>query len=491
MKKMTEVHWGRQFLFGTFSLVLAFLIAFTTDQFSIVSHAQSEGKVTATSANIRKSADSGSEIVGSAAKDAKVTINGQTKAADGTVWYQIFVDAETLGFIRSDLVNITDGTTPPTLAADTTTTPASTPAPAVNETPVEVTEVNPVSGTVTGGERVRVRGNASTTSEIKATAQSGMALTVIGKAIGTDGKEWYQVKFTVNGSEVTGFIRSDYVSLSEELTLPGTETGGEGDGQVQEPVPEEPEVTKDWDTQLQGTDWYLIDNLTPGQYKIQDMFDSVKNNSDLYAQAVKSNKSLKAVIIVLVILIIALAGAVTLLIFKIRDMTDSAYFAEVEKETVRRRSADRPQGQRPARPVQGGQRPQGQRPARPVQGGQTSQGQRPVRPAQGGQAPQGQRPVRPAQGGQASQGQRPVRPAQEGQTPQGQRPVRPAQEGQAPQGQRPVRPAQTEGHSAPSAPARPDTAGNGAQNPAWKTKNFMADDDEFEFEFLNWDGEEE
>ena len=28
-------------------------------------------------------------------------------------------------------------------------------------------------------------------------------------------------------------------------------------------------------------------------------------------------------------------------------------------------------------------------------------------------------------------------------------------------------------------------------NPEWKTKNFMQEeDDEFEFEFLNWDGEE-
>ena len=31
----------------------------------------------------------------------------------------------------------------------------------------------------------------------------------------------------------------------------------------------------------------------------------------------------------------------------------------------------------------------------------------------------------------------------------------------------------------------------GNQNPGWKTKNFMSDDDEFEFEFLNWDGDED
>jgi hypothetical protein len=45
----------------------------------------------------------------------------------------------------------------------------------------------------------------------------------------------------------------------------------------------------------------------------------------------------------------------------------------------------------------------------------------------------------------------------------------------APQVDRPTRPVQKEGN----------------QDPGWKSKNFMSDDDEFEFEFLNWDGDEE
>ena len=51
-------------------------------------------------------------------------------------------------------------------------------------------------------------------------------------------------------------------------------------------------------------------------------------------------KSQKAVIIVLVILLVFLAAAVTLLIFKIKDMMDAADFSDAE-ESVRRREVSR------------------------------------------------------------------------------------------------------------------------------------------------------
>jgi len=38
--------------------------------------------------------------------------------------------------------------------------------------------------------------------------------------------------------------------------------------------------------------------------------------------------------------------------------------------------------------------------------------------------------------------------------------------------------------------AKPENK-QGNSQPGWQSKNFMADDDEFEFEFLNYDGEEE
>ena len=79
------------------------------------------------------------------------------------------------------------------------------------------------------------------------------------------------------------------------------------------------------------------------------------------------------------------------------------------------------------------------------------------------------------QGGRPVQGQRPAG-QQARPVTQGARPAAPQTGRPAPQVDRPVKPAQNNGNP---------------QDPGWKSKNFMSDDDEFEFEFLNWDGDEE
>jgi len=492
------------------ALVLVLGAGLFAGDLAIVSHAESAAKVTASSAKIRKSADSSSEVIGSASKDKTISIKSQTKGADGYTWYEVYVDANTLGYIRSDLVSITDGSTPSSSSGTTTTTTTTTtatPAPAVNETPVEVTAVEPLSATVTGGQSVRVRSNASTTSQIVTTAENGMALTVTGQATGTDGKTWYQITFISNSIEVTGFIRSDYVALSGELQAPVEEQPTEEQPTDEQPAEDTQTTSKDWDTQLQGDAWYLLDMAGQKQYKIDDLFNSLNQITEINAQYETNQKKIssqKAVIIILVILLVAAAAAVTLLIFKIKDMNDASYFSGVEEETARRRRVDRPQGGRPqnGRPAPQGGRPQGGRP----QGSQkvmhevgaerrpasrpTGQGTRPDgRPAPQGErpigqtgrpAPQGGRTVTPGQGRPVPQGGRPVTPGQGRPAPQGGRPTAPQSERPAPQAGRPV-----------ARPAKPAPQSEGNQDPGWKSKNFMSDDDEFEFEFLNWDGDED
>ena len=532
MRKTREQNWTKHLWAAVASLALVLVLAMVPQCFSMVSHAQSQGKVIATSAKIRKNADAGSEVIGSAAKDAKVTINNQVTASDNTVWYQVFVNANTLGYIRSDLVEITDGTTPPTASATTTTntettttTTTTTTNQNANETPVAVTAVDPMSASVTGGQAVRVRSNGSTTSSIVTTVQSGLALTVTGQATGTDGKTWYQVNFIANGQEVSGFIRSDFVALSGDLVPAGTDTTDPGTEEIpQEPeTPVEPTVTtKDWDTQYDADTWYLVDNIKEERYKIDNIFSTLDELQTLYESANSNAKSRLAIVIVLVILLVAAAGAVAYLYLKIKDMTDSAYFNEVERETVRRRTADRsrennqkvmhtvgtkgtsarPAGTRPAAPGQGqAQRSAGARPAAPGQGqasrpvgarpaapgqGQRPAGARPTAPGQGqAQRPAGARPATPGQGqAQRPAGARPAAPGQgQAQRPAGARPAAPGQ-GQRPAGARPTAPGQTTANRAAQ-------RGNETNNSGWKSKNFMTDDDEFEFEFLNWDGDDE
>ncbi len=510
MKKTKEVRLGLSALLGAMTLVLMLVLGLSLECFSIVSHAESKAKVTANSANIRKEPNASSAVLGSTEKDKEISIKSQTTGSDGAVWYQVYVNADTLGYIRSDLVSITDGTTPPTentSSAGTGNNNTQTPPPA--ETPVEVTAVQPISASATGGQSIRVRANASTTSQIVTTAKEGLALTVTGQATGTDGNVWYQVTFIDNGSEVTGFIRNDYVTLSGEL-VPVTQEQPPAEGGEEAPSAETPEVKKDWETQLQGDEWYLIDNVEGKQYSVQQIFDVGTQNAQLYEESRKTVKTQKIVIIILVLFVILLAAGVTFLFLKIKDMVDSEYFSRVEDETIRRRN-NRPQaggGQKvmhtagtdmggksaAQRPGTAGQRlagaqSQSVRPADQRPSGTQSQN---VRPVGQGQRPAGTQSqnVRPA-------GQRPAGTQSQNARPVGQRPAGTQSQNARPVGQRP---AGTQGQNVrpvgqrPAAPAGKHTAGAQRPNPqnqGFKSRNFMSDDDEFEFEFLNWDGDEE
>ena len=504
MKKTVQRTSKFRAFWGMLTLVLVLGAGLFAEDLAIVSHAESAAKVTASSAKIRKSADASSEAIGSAEKDKTISIKSQTTGADGKTWYEVYVDANTLGYIRSDLVSITDGSTPPTSSNTTsTTTSSAAPAQTTSEATVDVTAVEPLSATVTGGQSVRVRSNASTTSQIVTTAENGTALTVTGQATGTDGNTWYQVNFISNGTEVTGFIRSDYVALSGELQAPSETQPAEQPAEDQT-AGDTQTASKDWDTQLQGDSWYLLDMAGQKQYKIEDLFSSIDQITEINAQYETNQKKInsqKIVIIILVILLVILAAVITLLIFKIKDMMDAADFSEAEEEVARRR-VDRPQPGRGqgARPAPQGGRPQGgqkvmhevgaeKRPA----GKPAAQGQKPTAPQNGRPAAQGQRPAgqqaRPA-APQAGQNARPAKPV-EGRPAQGQKPAAPQNGRPAAQGQRPAAPQADRPAPQVDRPAKPAQNNGSQQDPGWKSKNFMSDDDEFEFEFLNWDGDEE
>ncbi len=514
MKNTNRLHRWLRTLAGAFVLMAVLAAGFTMDAFTITSHAESMGKITATSAKIRKEPSTSSETVGSAEKDATVSVKGQTTGGDGYTWYQVSVDANTTGYIRSDLMEITDGSTPATIVPSTTgqSSTASTPTTSTpDEALVDVEEVEPVSASVSGTSPVRVRQNASTTSRIVSTAQGGLALTVTGKATGTDGKNWYLVNFIANGSEVSGFIRADYVSVSGDLVPAGTAKEEPQETEPSQEAPEEKvEETKDWETYYQNDEWHLLDNTTGNSYNIAQIFETVEANNKTLKETLATNQTQQIVVIALVILAVLLASVISFLIFKLKDLRDAVEYEAAEREAVRRRTADRPverkqNGQRPAqsgqRPAQSSQRPaqNGQRPAqssqRPAQSGQrpAQSGQRPAqssqRPAQGGQRP-AQSSQRPAQGGQ--------RPVQNGQRPAGQHPIeqrvaepvteeenrRPLQE-IVPENVREQAAEQASGYTAQETQgeaAKPQEKGK------WKSRNF-ADDDEFEFQFLDWDEE--
>lgn len=514
-------------------IALAFALVILADGFKIVSRADTG--TTTTGVNMRGTPSKNGQLVTKLEQGTKVELGNLVdgKDGDGKKWYEVTYNGQS-GYIRSDLIKKgAEGT------GNETQTGTST---------GEVEAVTPVGATIAGSNTVRVRTSASTTSSnnILTTVAKGTEVTVIGKVIGSDKKTWYQIRLTVEGNDVIGYVRSDYLAITGDIKPleadPVQPDPVEPDPGASETTTKEPETVtpvKRYETALENDKWKLIDYENAVQYDIDDLFSAANKYKELYETADKKAKAKGGWLIFFIILAIAACAGVGYLLYRMKDIKEEAYISNIENNTPRR-TAERPRGEarggqsqggRPAirdgleprrdegRPANGqrssanrNQNPQGGRPAQP---GQPQNG----RPAQPGQ-PQNARPAQPGQpqnGRPAQQGQpQSARPAQPGQ-PQNARPAqpgqpqsaRPAQQGQPqngrpaqqghPQNARPTQPGQPQ-MARPAQPGQPQMArpaqpaqpqdGRPAQQTAARPKNFAQDGDDAEFEFLNWDSDE-
>lgn len=541
-----KVQWREKISLCVLTVVLALAIGLTCSCFSTVCQAQTKAKVKVSSANIRQEASTTSEAAGSAKSGDTFDVIGQTQDSQGYTWYQISFDGTKKGYLRADTVDVSEDSAS-TQNPTTSGTPEIKDIPAVTE---GMEAVNPVSATVKGGDSIRIRADVITTSNdnVITKVARGTALTVAGQKKAADGATWYYVNFAKDGKEISGYVHENYVNISGEITPLVTETEvPEENTQTPETVTEpEPVVVKDYDTQLDGGEWYIVDNVNKKRQSIQGLFDAVSQNAAAYEKEAKKAKNEKIIIIILVLLLIAAVGAAGYLFLKLRDMVDQEYFNRVEKDTLSRRRAvtnqrgthpikhagsdaqvhrSAGQGQKSVRPGQG-QRPVGAEPQRrPV-----SQGQRPVgtEPAQRRPVNQGQRP------GSTEQTQK--RPVNQGQRPSGaeQTQKKPVDQGQRPLGaeQTQKKPANQVQKSAaedliqtktavqtqkaidkvkaeriqdddddwfdlPVEETLPDQrvaeSDRKEKKGGWKAKNFMTEDedDEFEFEFFNMESDDD
>ena len=577
-----KTKYGNRMWLVLSALLCAFMLAVLPAK---TVHAEKQVTVTASSANIRSSADAGSTAVASVLKGAKLSVIEETTGTDGKTWYKVWVDANTTGYIRADLAGGSSTTTGNTTTTTTTTTPTVNTNVTVNTDGVQA--VQPVSASVTK-DQVRVRADSSTSSSIVTTVKKDVVLTVSGTKAGSSSDTWYLVSFMAEGTStnVTGYIRSDYIKLNGELTepeQPSTEpttpdTPTEPD--VEEPVVE----TKTYDTVYENNAWYLVNNDEGKSYPIDQLITGAEKNADALVKAQKKLSGQTGALVVLAILLVLLALGITLLIFRVKDLLEEtgedlvsfllgrdsgnnrmmgasrpvtrrpeSRGAERARPTGTRPagtsasgarpagtrptgasasgahpSGNRPTGERPAgtRPTgasasgahPSGNRPTGERPAGTRPAGTSATGTRPMNtrpagtPASGarpsGERPMGTRPAGTSASGARPSGERPMgtRPAgtsasgarPSGERPMGTRPAGTTATGARPAGERPVRPGERPASSEERVErqARSDVENrnlerNNADSKAWKSKNFMTDDDEFEFEFLNWDGEEE
>ena len=485
----------------TIFIVAAVLVVLFGKQFALTVFA-STGKVTATTANVRSQASTSSDAVASLSKGDTVEIKSQTTGTDGKVWYEIVVNATTTGYIRSDLVEITDGTTPTTSgAAETTTTTTTTTTTPPTANAEGITPVEPVSGTTTAD--VNVRADASTNSEIVAKANNGLTLTVTGTKQGTDGNTWYYLSFTKDGVSTTGYIRSDYVRLSGDLKEPSTEEPSE------EQVPTTTEtvettVQKHWDTQEQADGWFLLDYEQGKQYNINNLFEQNSHNVELLEKQEGKIKSLRTILIIVVLVLVATIVAAIFFFMKWKDLDDRAAFAEAEKERAKR-IAGHGEGRRPERSSERSSRPAregvrreaaGER-RRPAEGAARAERQPSERPAraQGGerrpvdvQRGQSSHTVRPADGERrAADPDRRAAEADRRAAEADRRAVEPVREAVRevePEDEAPVEYIEKKPHRSARPQAEPVVKDH------HRKQLIDDDDDEFEFGFLNWDDDE-
>lgn len=508
--------------------ILALVLFCMVLSMGMICLADVQGTVIAKSAVIRAAADPNSERLASVPSGKTIDIIGKTTGTDGKTWYQVYVNSDTKGYIRGDLLKVPDGANIPTAQGGTAAPAQSTDVPATSATPVDARQVTVKSN------NTNIRKEASTSSESMAKANRGMLLTVVGEATGTDGKKWYQVTFSYNNEEKSGYIRSDLVTTDNVPNDPATSqiVGEENPGEQppettppeeQPPQPAEPTpaetntitpmdvdevpyimpgfelvTLRDGDKEYKGYmngDFYIFyaqnSNGEQGWY-LFDFTNKVYQRYVYTADGVTKPSGIGSVglvpVIVLVVIIVILAAAVGLLLLRLKGQGGSSYkrykryddddedqddddIEDLEdlEEDEEPQPVRRPQGPQPVRRPQGapaGNAPQGQPPRRP-------QGQQPPRYQQGQQPPR-RSPQGGASGGNAPQGPQPVRRPQGGNAS--------GNGGARPQGPQPAR--RPQGNPGGQPPRRPQPQGDnrvpnekGPAKKGHKAKNLLEDED--------------
>lgn len=507
--------------------ILAMVLFCMVLSIGMVCLADVQGTVIAKSAVIRASADPNSEKLASVPSGKTIDIISKTSGTDNNTWYQVYVNSDTKGYIRSDLIKVPDGVNIPTTQGGAAA--SSTDAPSTTATPVEARQVSVLSN------NTNIRAEASTNSESRAKANRGTVLTVVGEATGTDGKKWYQVSFTYGSEEKTGYIRSDLVTSDNVPADTATSqiTGEENPGEEQPPAettppeeqqPEQPAETAPTDNNnvipmnveevpyiMPGFELITLSADGEGYNAYKNgaflifygrkqsgeegwfLFDAENHIYQRYVYTTEGitqpNEGIGSVglisVIVLVVIIVVLVAVVGLLLIKLKGQGNSykrykSYddddqdddiedLEDMEDDDDEPQPARRPQGPQPVRRPQGApsaSAPQGQQPRRP-------QGQQPPR------HPQSQQPPRRPQGS-LSNGSAPQQGGQPSRRPQG---GTASNNGGAarPQGQQPPRRPQGNANGQP--PRRPQQQNErvpnekGQAQKGYKAKNLLEDDD--------------
>ncbi len=173
---------------------------------SVAAGTATAGVIKGTNVRVRSSATTKGGIVTTLNQGVVVTIKDDTKDDSGSTWFEIACmnnGSGVSGYVREDLLTITA-----TSGGSSASTGVVT---------------NGTSTGVVKGTGVRVRTNASLTSNVCCGLSTGQQVSVIDTAT-ADGKTWYKVAFINNNEAVTGYVCSDYIERSTSQSSSGGTT---------------------------------------------------------------------------------------------------------------------------------------------------------------------------------------------------------------------------------------------------------------------------
>lgn len=418
----------------------------------MVSLAEATGTVLPNSVNIRKRPDQESEVIGSSTVGKEISIRGKVDAS-GITWYQVYVDGNTLGYVRADMIEKKgDGDIPTvTVEAESQTAQTSDGAEAGGDAQEPAAAESSGGGAQVDAQetmdlqyastkvQAKVRPDPSTSNNPVDSLTPGTQVVVSGKSEGSDSKTWYYVTFTAsNGSEKTGYIRSDLLELGEMLPVE--------EEPAEEPTeePEEPAAAprNDYELKIETTSdgeeaWYIYDNVTGQKQKLVPLLESSYSQTTDVNDDTESLVKQRIVIVVLAVLLAICVIVMVVMAFKLRD----AYYEDYEDDEED--DEETPEERQTARRASDRERETGRRAASDRE---RESGRRAA-------ADEERRPRRKESAGAGADRQQERR-----------RREREVSYREEPDAEEAVRPAR-----------------------ARKAKNFLLDDDEFEFEFLNMD----
>ncbi len=190
----------------------------------------------------------------------------------------------------------------------------------------------------TSTNNVKVRKQATTASEEVDRLNQDQIFTISGTAEGPDGKMWYYVSYVDGGASKKGFIRSDLVTIIEEEE---TEEEPEQVVEVEDEdvvKPNIPAPTTNYEA-VYTTDesgnyiWYLYDRTANQRYKVDQLLKVSKDKQEEIDNLSSANFGLKIGLIITVCLLVMIGVAIAFYILKMKEEQENSGYRRTQNGT--------------------------------------------------------------------------------------------------------------------------------------------------------------